>query len=150
MNQLMNYQTRKAELKDVMFFYEAICFITGLESDINDFNKKYKGILKDKSAILMVIEADGKTVGCIMAQIRQQLSDLHSFVEIQELYISPKFRNHKAADFLYNDFEVKYIQKKHKQIKVNCNVNSTLNQNFYIKKGFKIFKKQYKKELNNY
>ena len=150
MNQSMNYQTRKAALKDIMFFYEAICFITGFESDINEFNKKFKALLKDKSAILMVIEADGKMAGCILAQVRQQLSDMHSFVEIQELYISPKFRNRKAADFLYNDFEDKYILKEHRQIRVNCNINSTLNQNFYVKKGFKIFKKQYKKELYNH
>ncbi len=147
MNLQINYLTRMAELKDIMFFYEAMSSITGVNFDINEFNAKFKSILKDKSSIQMVVEVEGKVVGCLLAQVRQQMSDQYSFVEIQELYIAPKFRKYKAADFLYTTFEEKFVSKKHKQLRVNCNVNSTLNQNFYVKKGFKIFKKQYKKEL---
>lgn len=142
------YATRPAELKDIMYFYEAICAITNINIDIVEFNIQFKNKIKDKSYIMLVLEADGKTIaGCTLAQSRQSLSDQQPFVEIQELYISPKFRKLKAADFLYNALEEKIINQKMHQLRVNCNINSTLNQNFYVKRGFKIYKKQYKKAL---
>ena len=142
-----NYLARTATLKDIMFFYEAISAISEVNLDIVHFNTQFKNKIKDKSYTLLVLEADDKKIaGCILAQLRQGLSDQQPYVELQELYIFPKFRKLKGAEFLYAALEEKVIKQKIYQLRVNCNINSTLNQNFYVKKGFKIFKKQYKKE----
>ena len=148
-NMQPKYTIRAAELKDIMFFYEAISALTAIKIDIVAFNAQFKTRLKEKGSKQLVLEADGKTiVGCVLAQVRQNLSDTSPFVEIQELYILPKFRKLKAADFIYSALEAHFLKQKINQLRVNCNINSTLNQNFYVKKGYKIFKKQYKKEVN--
>ena len=144
---LPTYQTRKAELKDVMFFYEAISSMSTSKLNIVDFDIQFKYKIKDKSNIQLVLIANNKTVGCIIAQVRQQLSDAMPYVEVQELYIAPKYRKLKGADFLYTSLEEKVAKESKYQLRVNCNINSTLNQNFYVKKGYKIFKKQYKKDI---
>ena len=148
MNQVQpKYNFKTASLKDVIFFYESICATSTIQPDIMVFNSKYKQRLKDKHCIQLLLEVDGKqAVGCVLAEVREQLSDANPYVEIQELYIFPKFRKLKAADFLYTALEEKVRELKIYQLRVNCNINSTLNQNFYVKKGFKISKKQYKKE----
>jgi ribosomal protein S18 acetylase RimI-like enzyme len=140
------YTTRTATLKDLMFFYEAVCVITDSKPDILEFNKQYKLKIKNKANIILVLEADKKVlIGFIVAEIRQNLSDAVPCAELQELYVSNKYRKLNAADFIYNELEKKVAKEKIFQLKVNCNLNSTLNQHFYVKRGFKIFKKQYKK-----
>ena len=147
-NERYNYSARPAELKDVMFFYEAICSIADNKFDINEFNSQYKEKLKDKTYIQLVLEIDDKLIGgCIVAQARKNLSDPLSFIEVQELFIAHKYRKYNAADFLYFALEEKALNLKHTQLRVNCNINSTLNQNFYVKRGFKMYKKQYKKMI---
>lgn len=142
-----NYTTRKAELKDVMYFFESINLQTDSALDINKFNHQYKKIIKDKTSIVLLLEVDKKSVGFIIAQEYQALSDSFPFLEIQELYIAPKYRKLKAAVFLFSEFVEKSKNKGYYKLKVNCNINSTLNQNFYINKGFKIQKKQYHKSI---
>jgi ribosomal protein S18 acetylase RimI-like enzyme len=142
-----SYTTRKAALKDVMYIFESINLQSGSKLDILKFIEQYKKKVKDKSNILLLLEADKKNAGFIIAQEYQSLSDAFPFIEVQELYIAPKYRKLKAADFLYNEFEQKTASKGYYNLKVNCNINSTLNQNFYINKGFKINKKQYLKGI---
>ena len=141
------YTIRKAELKDVMYFFESINSQTDSTLDINKFNHQFKKKLKDKTSILLLLDVDKKSVGFIVAQEYQTLSDSFPFLEIQELFIAPKFRKLKAAEFLFSEFVEKSKNKGYYKLKVNCNINSTLNQNFYISKGFKIQKKQYHKSI---
>ncbi|MEN9701366.1 MAG: hypothetical protein RIR55_681 [Bacteroidota bacterium] len=142
-----NYTTRKAELKDVMYFFESINTQIDSILDINKFNEEFKKKVKDKKSILLLLEVDKKPVGFIVAQEYQTLSDPFPLLGIQELYIAPKYRKLKAAEFLYSEFEEIAKTKGYYKLKVNCNINSTLNQNFYISKGFKIQKKQYFKSI---
>lgn len=142
-----NYTTRKAELKDVMYFLESINTQIDSTLDIHKFNDQFKKKVKDKTSILLLLEVDKKTVGFIISQAYQTLSDPFPLLEIQELFIAPKYRKLKAADFLFSEFVDKAKNKGYYKLKVNCNINSTLNQNFYISKGFKIQKKQYQKSI---
>jgi ribosomal protein S18 acetylase RimI-like enzyme len=146
-NLLPNYTTRKAELKDVMYFFESISTQTDATLDINKFNEQFKKKLKDKTSILLLLEYTKKSIGFIIAQEYQTLSDAFPSLEIQELYITSKYRKLKAAEFLYSQLEEKGKSKGYFKLKVNCNINSTLNQNFYISNGFKIQKKQYYKNI---
>jgi hypothetical protein len=66
-----------------MYFLESINTQIDSMLDILKFNNQFKKKVKDKTSIVLLLE-------------------------IQELFISPKFR----------------------KLKVNCNINSTLNQNF--------------------
>lgn len=142
------YKVRQAKLNDVMYFYDAVCSIMNTQIDMLDFQSNYKEKLKNKDFIFLVLELDNKTiVGCVVAQKRTTLSNVNAFIEIQELYISPKFRKLKAADFLYNAIEALCLEQKINILNVSCNINSTLTQNFYTKKGFKIAKKKYNKEI---
>jgi len=142
-----NYTTRKAELKDVMYFLESINTQIDSTLDIHKFNDQFKKKVKDKTSILLLLEVDKKSIGFIIAQAYQTLSDPFPSLEIQELFIAPKYRKLKAADFLFSEFLEKAKNKGYYKLKVNCNINSTLNQNFYISKGFKIQKKQYYKSI---
>ena len=142
------YKLRQAKLNDVLYFYDAVCSILNNKLDLLDFNLNYKEKIKGKDFILLVAELIDKTIaGCIVAQKRSTLSHPNVFIEIQELFITPKFRKLKAADFLFNAFEVFSVEQQVNKLIVNCNINSTLTQNFYTKRGFKIAKKQYHKEV---
>jgi ribosomal protein S18 acetylase RimI-like enzyme len=143
----LNYTTRKAELKDVMYFLESINTQIDSTLDFHKFNDQFKKKVKDKTSIVLLLEVDKKSVGFIIAQAYQTLSDPLPLLEIQELFIAPKFRKLKAAEILFSEFVDKAKVKGYYKLKVNCNINSTLNQNFYITKGFKIQKKQYHKSI---
>jgi hypothetical protein len=52
-----------------------------------------------------------------------------------------------AAEFLYHAIEQFTVAKKVFKLHVSCYINSTLNQNFYTKRGFKVNKKLYVKEV---
>ncbi len=142
------YKVRQAKLKDVMYFYDAVCSILNTKQDLLEFQINFKVKLKAKDFILLVAELDNKlVVGCIVAQKRNTLTNPVFSIEIQELYITPKYRKLKAADFLYNAIESFSLEQKIHKLIVNCNINSTLTQNFYTKRGHKIAKKQYSKEI---
>ena len=142
-----NYHFRKATLKDVLFFYEAMCSLEDMYIDDLEFGNNFKFKMEDASSHLLVIEERDaqQMVGCVVVQSRKNLSDSSAWMEIQELYIVPKFRKFKAADFLYQQLELYVKEISMHKLKVACRVNSTLNQNFYTKKGFKIEKKTYGK-----
>jgi len=143
-----HYKLRQAKLNDVMYFYDAVCSILNTKLDVLEFQINFKEKLKAKDFLVLVAELDNMTVvGCIVAQKRNTLSNHEFFIEIQELYITPKYRKLKAADFLYNAIESFSLEQKIHKLIVNCNINSTLTQNFYTKRGHKIAKKQYSKEI---
>jgi N-acetylglutamate synthase-like GNAT family acetyltransferase len=142
------YKLRQAKLNDVMYFYDAVCSILNTKLDLLEFQINFKEKLKAKDFLVLVAELDNKTlVGCIVAQKRNTLSNPDFFIEIQELYITPKFRKLGAADFLLNAFEAFSVDKHISKLIVNCNINSTLTQNFFTKRGFKIARKQYNKQV---
>jgi len=142
------YKVRQAKLNDVMYFYTAVCSIINKEPDLIEFQTNFKEKFKNKNFIYLVLEIEKDVLGgCMIAEKRSTLSKPAIFIEIQELYITPKYRKHKAADFLYNAIEALSAEQKIYSIIVNCNINSTLTQNFYTKRGHKIAKKQYNKEI---
>lgn len=143
--QPIQFTTRKAVASDLMFFYEAIKLQVLHIKNIESFNELYKKKLKDKNTLLLILESDKKMAGFVVAQLQQSLSDLAPYYDIRELFIAPPYRKLKAADFIYTALEQKIAIKGVVKLKVSCNINSTLNQNFYINKGFKIYKKQYVK-----
>jgi len=62
-----NYTTRKAELKDVMYFLESINTQIDSTLDIHKFNDQFKKKVKDKTSILLLLEVEKKSVGFIIA-----------------------------------------------------------------------------------
>jgi N-acetylglutamate synthase-like GNAT family acetyltransferase len=143
------YKVRQAKLNDVLYFYDAVCSILNTKQDVLEFQINFKEKLKAKDFLVLVAELDNKTVvGCIVAQKRNTLSNPDFFIEIQELYITPKFRKLGAADFLLSAFEALSVDKHISKLTVNCNINSTLTQNFFTKRGFKIARKQYNKQIS--
>lgn len=142
------YKVRQAKLNDVMYFYDAVCSILNTKLDVFEFQINFKVKLKAKDFLVLVAELDNKiVVGCIVAQKRNTLSNPEFFIEIQELYITPKFRKLEAADFLLSAFEALSIEQNINKLTVNCNINSTLTQHFFTKRGFKIARKQYHKQI---
>ena len=144
-----HYKVRPAKLSDVMYFYDAVCSILNTKINLLDFQIIFKEKLRHKDFILLVSELDNKTVaGCIVAQKRNTLSNPEFFIEIQELYITPKFRKLEAANFLLSALEALSVEKYVNNLTVNCNINSTLTQHFFTKRGFKIARKQYNKQIS--
>ena len=148
MNIQPSYSIRKAQLSDSMYFYNAVCSSTILEKEVNDFDEHFKKMLKSKHQLFFVLETAQKIyAGCAILEIRKNILSLEPFIEIDTFYIDPKYRKWKGADFFYSEIEEQVRQGKVFKLKVSCNLNSTLNQNFYTKRGYKIFKKQYQKLL---
>ena len=148
MNKQPTYNIRKAQSNDVENFHEAVCSSNNIKEDIINFEQRFKQMLRSKSYLFFILEAvPKKVVGCTVLEIRKNLISPSPFLEIETFYIDPKYRKWKAAEFLYKEIEQNVKQLMFFKLKVNCNMNSTLNQNFYTKKGFKISKKQYEKDL---
>lgn len=148
MNIQPSYLIRKAHINDVQYFYDAVCSSNNINKELIDFDQRFKQMLRSKSYLFFVVEAaPQKLVGCAILEIRKSITSAYPFIEIETFFIDPKYRKWKAADFLYNALEEYLKQSKVFKLKVNCNLNSTLNQNFYTKKGFKISKKQYDKDV---
>lgn len=148
MNIQILYNIRKAQLSDVMFFYNAVCLSSNKTNEIFDFDTRYKQMLKSKNHLFFVLEATPKkTAGCAILEIRKGISVPNTFMEIELFYIDPKYRKLKGADYLYTALEAQVITNNMHELKVSCNINSTLNQNFYTKRGHKISKKQYEKVI---
>jgi ribosomal protein S18 acetylase RimI-like enzyme len=129
-----------------MFFYNAVCSSSSSTIEILDFDTRFKQLLKSKSHLFFVLEAASqKTAGCAILEIRKSISVPFLYMEIELFYIDPKYRRLKGADYLYTALEDQVVLNKVHELKVNCNINSTLNQNFYTKRGFVIAQKKYKK-----
>ena len=148
MNIQPTYQIRKAQSSDVIYFYNAVCSSNNIEKELFEFDVRFKQMLKSKSHVFFILEAAPKNIaGCAIFEIRKSILSPEPFVEIEILFIDPKYRKWKGADYLYTAIEEHVKQIKLFKLKASCNMNSTLNQNFYTKRGYRISKKQYQKEL---
>ena len=146
----LTFKIKKANLLDLKFIHQSIQSLSEQNIGLQDFETLFKSKTKSQSFTIFILE-DRSRLGCnaglLVVQLQQNLSDKWPTIEIQELFILPKYRKFKAADFLYTYLEQFAKDQKAYKIKVNCKINSTLNQNFYTAKGFKISKKQYVKEV---
>lgn len=113
-----------------------------------DFDEFYKQKFKSKDYIFLIIEdEEKKEAGGVILQLRDTFLDKFPFLEIQTFFVTPKYRKLNAADFLYQAIVATAVEKKVFKLQVGCYINSTLNQNFYTKRGFKVHKKLYTKDL---
>ena len=144
------FKVRKANLLDLEFIHQAIAATNGMNIGLHEFEILLKGKLKSSGFHMLILEAHSRNstkAGLLVANTQQNLTDLWPTIEIQELFIMPKYRKYGAADFLYAYLENFTKEQKAYRLKVSCKINSTLNQNFYTARGFKISKKQYVKEV---
>lgn len=145
---MIHFNIRKALLNDVMHFQEAISMHLNKNWNLMDFDEFFKKKLKDKEYTFLMMEDDEKKVaGGVILQYRQTFLDKFPFIEIQSLFVTPKYRKLNAAEYLYQAIEKLAVEKKVFKLQVGCYMNSTLNQNFYTKHGFKVYKKSYVKEV---
>lgn len=145
---MVHYKIRNAQLNDVMHFQEAISMHLNKPWNVMEFDEFYKKKIKDKEYHFLIMEDDEKKVaGGVILQYRQTFLDKFPFIEIQDFFVTHKYRKLNAAEYLYQAIEKLAIEKKVFKIQVGCYINSTLNQNFYTKHGFKINKKLYIKEV---
>jgi GNAT superfamily N-acetyltransferase len=144
------FKVRKANQSDLEFVHQAIVSVNDSKMGLHEFETLYKMKLKTSGFFIFILEEYSRNLtqaGLLVAHAQQNLADLWPTIEIQELFILPKYRKFGAADFLYGYLETFTKEQKVYRLKVNCKINSTLNQNFYTARGFKISKKQYVKEV---
>ncbi|MEI6189374.1 MAG: GNAT family N-acetyltransferase [Chitinophagia bacterium] len=145
---MIHFNVRKAQLNDVMHFQEAISMHLNKPWNVMEFDEFYKKKLKDKEyTFLIMVDDEKKVAGGVILQYRQTFLDKSPFLEIQTFFVTPKYRKLNAADFLYQAIAETASEKKVFKLQVGCYINSTLNQNFYTKRGFKVHKKLYTKDL---
>lgn len=148
MNRALHFNIRKAQLNDVMHFQDAISMQLTKPWNMMEFDEFYKQKIKNKEYFFLILEDEEKKVaGGAVLQYRQTFLDQFPFIEIQTLFVLPKYRKLHAAEFLYQAIEQFTVAKKVFKLHVSCYINSTLNQNFYTKRGFKVNKKLYVKEV---
>ena len=150
MNTSQLFKVRKAGIADLDFIHHAIVAINEVDIAKHEFELLLKAKLKTAGCFIFILEEHTRSAtkaGLLVARSYQNLTDYWPIIEIQELYIIPKYRKLGGADFLYNYVEGFSREQKAYRLKVNCNINSTLNQNFYTTRGFKISKKQYAKDV---
>jgi hypothetical protein len=142
------FSVRQAEMKDAMFLHEQLVVQQKKYNDLGYFKLHFDQIFDNPNYIILILVLEtGVSIGCMVAEIKQGLSDRRKHSEIIEFYVQAKYRKLKGAEFLYNYFEKEMEKREVFSIKVNCEIKSTLNQNFYTSKGFKYDKKAY---LKNY
>jgi len=148
MTNLFQFNIRKARLNDIMFYQEFISLQLNKPWNVMDFDEFFKQKLKNKEYSFLIIEDEEKKLaGGIILQYRHTFLDKSPFLEIQTFFVTPKHRKLNAADFLYQAIVALAAEKKVFKLQVGCYINSTLNQNFYTKRGFKVHKKLYTKDL---
>lgn len=144
------FKVRKANQLDLEFVHQAIVSVYESKLGLHEFETLYKTKIKASGFYIFILEEYSRNLtqaGLLVAHVQQNLTDLWPTIEIQELFILPKYRKFGAADFLYGYLENFTKEQNAYRLKVNCKINSTLNQNFYTARGFKISKKQYVKEV---
>ncbi len=144
------YKVRKAQLSDLEFIHQSVTAINQSNIGLNEFETLLKNKLKAVGYFIFILDAHHTTTdraGLLIANESQYLIDKWPMIEIQEFFITPKFRKLGAADFMYSYLENFAKDKNAYKMKVSCKINSTLNQNFYTSRGFKISKKQYLKPV---
>jgi ribosomal protein S18 acetylase RimI-like enzyme len=143
-----HFNIRKARLNDLLHYQEAISIHLNKPWNVMDFDEFYKQKFKSKDYIFLIIEdEEKKEAGGVILQLRDTFLDKFPFLEIQTFFVTPKYRKLNAADFLYQAIVATAVEKKVFKLQVGCYINSTLNQNFYTKRGFKVHKKLYTKDL---
>jgi len=148
MTKSFHFNIRKARLNDVMHYQEVVSLHLNKTWNVMDFDEFYKQKLKSKEYSFLIMEDEEKKVaGGVILQDRHTFLDKFPFLEIQTFFVAPKYRKLNAADFLYEAIVATAVDKKVFKIQVGCYINSTLNQNFYTKRGFKVHKKLYTKDL---
>ncbi len=150
MNSNQNFKVRKARLSDIEFIHQVISTLSESNIRLNEFEAILKAKLKATGYYIYLLEEHSKTIentGLLVVNVNQSLTDFWPIVEVQDFFIIPKYRKFGAADFLYNFLENFAKEQKAYRLKVSCKINSTLNQNFYTTRGFKISKKQYIKPV---
>jgi hypothetical protein len=132
----VNFIYEQLVVQRKILFYSYDEFINSYNLFLSNPNNKVYVLIDDQTK---------KHAGCIVAQVNQELSKKSRLIEIKDFIILSKHRKNKGAEFLYEFFESEMKREQVYNIKVECEVNSTLNQNFYTSKGFKIYKKTYLK-----
>lgn len=139
---------RPAELKDAIFLHEQLVVQQKKYNDLGYFKVHLEQLINNPNSVVHILTLEnGTSIGCLVAEIKQGLSDRRKYAEIIEFFVQVKYRKLKGAEFLYHYFEKAMEKQEVFSIKVHCEIKSTLNQNFYTSKGFKYDKKAY---LKNY
>ena len=147
-----SFTIRKANATDHDFFYQSYTATFGIAITSDVFFDNFKKRINDNNYLFLVMIA-GHTntfAGCSIVKFESDTFGLSLTSEIEFLYVNPKFRKLNAAEYICNYVEKVSIEKGANKIKVDCAINSTLNQHFYARRKFVLQKKGYLKNLDVY
>ncbi|WP_330123114.1 GNAT family N-acetyltransferase [Flavobacterium rakeshii] len=128
---------RFATKQDVKAIYG---FINELENTVFDygvFEQYYFENLENKNYIYIVVtDAVQNVIGFCSCHGQLLLHHLSMVFEIQELYVTPEYRNNKVGRFLLETMESLLKEKGYNLLEVTSNKRRTEAHRFYINNGF--------------
>ena len=129
--------TRFATQEDVRVVYEFINELEDTVFDYDTFEKYYFQNLENKNNIYLVATDTVKNVIGFCSCHGQMLLHHQCMVfEIQELFVSPDYRDKKVGRFLLQALEDILKQQGHELLEVTSNKRRTEAHRFYINNGF--------------
>jgi hypothetical protein len=145
-----SFTIRKANATDHEFFYQSYTSSYGTSITSEVFFDNFKKSINNANFLFIVLEIGPKNsfAGCCIIKFDFDIFDLFLTTEIKYLYVNQKFRKFNAAEYICNYVEKMSIEKGAHKIKVDCAINSTLNQHFYARRKFVFQKKGYLKNLD--
>jgi N-acetylglutamate synthase-like GNAT family acetyltransferase len=145
---IRNWSIRKATVNDANYFHQSIEQIHAMKIDVEVFIAQFKKKLKSRNSLFYVIETTmGNQIGCICCDKEEMLTSTKQIIQIKEFYISPAYRKLNIADELFAYIYEKSLHMSVDKIEVLCNLNSTITQNFYLRKKFTPSKKLFVKSI---
>jgi hypothetical protein len=146
-----SFMIRKANATDHDIFYQSYTSSYGISISTEVFFDIFKKSINNTNFLFIVLEVGpmNSFAGCCIVKFDYDIFDLNLTTEIKYLYVNQKFRKFNAAEYICNYVEKMSVEKGANKIKVDCAINSTLNQHFYARRKFVLQKKGYLKSCNS-
>ncbi len=127
---------QKASVEDVSAMYGFICELENQTFELEAFESLFVQNLNNPNIHYLLAFENQKAIGLLSCHIQNLLHHCSKVAEIQELFVSPEFRNRKIGQKLLNEAEKIASMAGCSQIEVTTNQRRIDAQRFYATNGF--------------
>jgi (aminoalkyl)phosphonate N-acetyltransferase len=134
----IKFQIRQVGYEDINSIYNFICELENEKLDVAEFDRIFESNLNNKDYIYYLAETEDEIIGFISFHTQKLLHHCGIVGEIQEFYITKKYRNKGVGKSLFAII-LKYADENSlKSIEVTTNKKRVENISIYENLGFKL------------